>query len=256
MGCGNSKAVTTNQRYIALDSRFNDMQTASPKIKIGSGVKCIYNYICTLPFDALDDLRMQFWTVQTASNDIWKIIQKCCEEKDESKVDELIKKNEIVLLDNKLSYFYLKKQPNNVYHVPNFCLCEPIFVRDYSKYEQLYDVESDNNIRCKIFYHNDKTKHDMKIRNKATGFDFKYKIMKMLNINKMKYKMRLIYKGFEIEDVHCVYYHGINNQWWVFAITTKRNPKEDAYMEYADYRNKPTTVETDSNENEKANCTC
>jgi hypothetical protein len=75
----------------------------------------------------------------------------------------------------------------------------------------MYDQIEDENINIKVFYNNDNNYYDFKIRNKSTGFDLKYKISKKLGIDTIKNEVRILFRGQEILDSHCLYFFNIGD---------------------------------------------
>ena len=237
MGCGTSNTVEKegkdklqekneqeDDQLRNLDNKFNDMPESKTGLMIGFGLKRIPNYICPLAYDKLESLRKQFWMTRKKTDEIWVFLQQCCEaDEDESK--KILKANKIYCIDGTLSNSYYEKKPNYVYHIPNFCITDPIFERDFDKYEKIYDQTDDSIIKVNIFYQNQGENYTMKIRNKCTGFDFKHQFAKIINIDLKKNYIRLFNRGQEILDTHCLYYHSITSKDTIQAISNERPSK-------------------------------
>lgn len=211
-----------NDALISTDTKFQDFPNHTSNTFIGNGCKRMHNYQCILPYDKLDILREQFWLTRDHTDTNWNVLQKCCELKDDNKILSILKKHKLVLIEHYIGNTYAKKDPNYVYHIPNFCIIDPIFEKDFAKYEQLYDTTEDNQIECILWYYNEFKKYRIYMRNKNTGFDFKYKFLKLMNFTKSDINVRLFYKGQEILDTHCLYYHNVNNEGIIYVVTNPR----------------------------------
>lgn len=242
MGCGNTKTEEQNKNnkeqridpnvaitkipfldvLTATDNKFRDMPDSPTGRFVGKGIKRIPNYICILPYDKLDILREQFWMTRNKSDFIWEILQECCEI-DEIQAEQLLKTNNIVCLEGDLRETYSKEQPNFVYHIPNFCVADPFFEKNFEEYEKIYDEVDDMNIKVNILYQNENKRYAMKIRNKCTGFDFKHKFAKMIKLDKKCHSLRLFYRGQEILDTHCVYYHNVTEDALIYIVSFERS---------------------------------
>ena len=268
MGCENSKTdekktkettkeisdpnIATNIKIpfqdalTSTDKKFRDMPDSPTGTSVGKGVKKIPNYICVLPYDKLDILREQFWMTRNKTDSIWEILQECCEV-DEVQAEELLKTHHIVCLEGSLRDSYSREQPNYVYHIPNFCISDPFFERNYDQFEKIYDEVDDQNIKVNIFYHNDGKNYSLKIRNKMTGFDFKYIFAKMINLDKKKNNMRMFFQGQEILDIHCLYYHNVGDNATIYIMSHER--KSEYQIKNKRSKKKPEiTSETEKGE--------
>ena len=225
MGCGGTKEVvekTNNENLIQTDpnninfietitneAKFLDFEETKSNIFVGVGVKRIHNYICSLPYDKLDELREQFWESRNHSDGNWEILRECVEICDDKECNDLLKENKLIVLDKCISRCYNENFPNYIYKIPNFCIQDFIVEKDFEIYEKMYDQIEDENINVKVFYNNDNNVYDFKIRNKSTGFDLKYKISKKLGIDTIKNEVRIFFRGQEILDSHCLYFFNI-----------------------------------------------
>ena len=73
---------------------------------------------------------------------ILKAIWECCES--EANIDGiLLEADEMAFLNNDLRQDIVLMNPDHVYKVPNCCVCDPIFERDYDEIkEENKDIES------------------------------------------------------------------------------------------------------------------
>jgi len=227
MGCGGAKEIEkeppntnlvqtdpNNMPYIetiTTEAKFQDMEETKSNTYIGVGIKRIHNYLCSLPYDKLENLRNQFWETRNKIDGNWEILRECIEICDDLECNEILKENKLIVLDNCISRCYNENFPNYIYKIPNFCIQDFIVEKDFEIYEKMYDQIEDDNIDIKVFYNNDNKIYDFKIRNKSTGFDLKYKISKKLCIDTIKNEVRIFFRGQEIFDSHCLYFYNIGD---------------------------------------------
>ena len=226
MGCGGTKEIAqppnenlvqtdpNNLNYIETivnEGKFLDFEETKSNIFLGVGVKKIHNYICSLPYDKLYELREQFWESRNKTDGNWEILRECIEICDDKECNDLLKENNLIVIDKCISRSYNENYPNFIYKIPNFCIQDFIVEKDFEIYEKMYDQIEDENINIKVFYNNDNNYYDFKIRNKSTGFDLKYKISKKLGIDTIKNEVRILFRGQEILDSHCLYFFNIGD---------------------------------------------
>ena len=226
MGCGSSSPTVenneaqnanTNTNFPYQDiltnnefKKFQDMEETAKDRYIGEGMMKIHNYKCPLPIDKLESLREQFWLTRNQADKNWKTL-KSCMNLDETEAKKILDENDMVCVQNSIQNTYNKLQPSYIYHLPNFVVCDPVYEREYTNYEEVYDQIEDNIINVKLYYISQGLTYDVKIRNKDTGFDIIHKFIKFSKIDNRLYVIRVFYGGQEIEETHCVYYHQIKD---------------------------------------------
>ena len=246
MGCGSSTPTqekengsrnnnnnNTNFPYqdILTNNEFKKYQDMEETIKdryIGHGIMKIHNYKCPLAIDKLESLREQFWLTRNQADKNWKIL-KSCMGLDESEALKILSENDMVCVQNSIQNTYNKLQPSYIYHLPNFVISDPIYEREYTNYEEIYDSIEDNILNVKLQYISQGRTYDLKIRNKDTGFDIIHKFIKLSKIDNRLYTIRVFFGGQEIEETHCVYYHQIKNGDTLQILTTERGETPDTY---------------------------
>lgn len=247
MGCGSTKVevkeekeddndkkkIDTNIPYqdIITDSeykKFKDMEETPKERYIGEGIMRVHNYKCPLPIDKLETLREQFWLTRNQTDNNWKIL-KLCLDLDVAEAEKLLEENNIICLQNSIQNTYNKLQPNYIYHLPNFIICDPIYEKEYTNYEDVYDTVEDTNLNLKLCYVTKGITYNAKIRNKDTGFDIIHKFLKLSKIDNRLFVIRVFYGGQEIEETHCVYYHQIKDGDTLQILTTERGETVNTY---------------------------
>ena len=246
MGCGNTKVevkeekeddnkkmIDTNIPYqdIIADSeykKFKDMEETPNERYIGEGIMRVHNYKCPLPIDKLDSLREQFWLTRNQTDINWNIL-KLCIGLDVVEAEKFLEDNNIVCLQNSIQNTYNKLQPNYIYHLPNFVICDPIYEKEYTNYEDIYEQMEDTNFNLKLCYVTKGITYNVKIRNKDTGFDIIHKFIKLSKIDNRLFVIRIFFGGQEIEETHCVYYHQIKDGDTIQVLTTERGETANTY---------------------------
>ena len=287
MGCGSSSPTVenneaqnanTNTNFPYQDiltnnefKKFQDMEETAKDRYIGEGMMKIHNYKCPLPIDKLESLREQFWLTRNQADKNWKTL-KSCMNLDETEAKKILEENDMVCVQNSIqntynklqpSYIYHlpnfvvcdpvyereytnyeeiqntynKLQPSYIYHLPNFVVCDPVYEREYTNYEEVYDQIEDNIINVKLYYISQGLTYDVKIRNKDTGFDIIHKFIKFSKIDNRLYVIRVFYGGQEIEETHCVYYHQIKDGDTLQILTTERGETPDTYSKVFSKKN-------------------
>ena len=101
--------------------------------------------------------------------------------------------------------------PDIIFKVPNYCICDPIFERDYEGLKDIYNDIEEKNITI-ILYYLAKNK-DIKIEttNKTSVKEIKKQFAEKIQINFEKVKIRLLYRGLELLDDNLLCYNGVDN---------------------------------------------
>jgi hypothetical protein len=229
----NENKIDSNIPYqdIIADSvykKFKDMEETTKDRYIGEGIMRIHNYKCPLPIDKLESLRQQFWMTRNQTDNNWKILKQCIG-LDIAEAEKLLEENNIICLQNSIQNTYNKLQPNYIYHLPNFIVCDPIFEKEYTNYEEVYDTIEDTNLNLKLYYVTKGITYNTKIRNKDTGFDVIHKFIKLSKIDNRLYVIRIFYGGQEIEETHCIYFHQVKDGDTLQILTTERGDTANTY---------------------------
>ena len=64
--------------------------------------------------------------------------------------EKLLEANNQVCIESDLRHTYSRFQPNFIYHIPNYCINDPFYQKDFDGYEKLYDTVDDRNIKINI----------------------------------------------------------------------------------------------------------
>ena len=177
---------------------------------IGEGIKKIPSYICNIPYDKLNQLREKFWESKKRNRRVWKAIRECCES-DANTAVILLEAAEMACLNNNLRQVIELSNPDYIYKVPNFCICDPVFERDYDKIkENNKDIES---VKLKInLYYLSKNKNiKLHVTNKTHVIKVKEAFAKKMEIDLTTHKIRLLFRGQELLDENPLYYNNVED---------------------------------------------
>ena len=111
-----------------------------------------------------------------------------------------------------------------IFKIPNFCICDPIFERDYDEIKNNDENIIQKNIIIIICYRNDKNEMIEKkidnITNKTKVLEVKNKFAELSCIDMEKNKIRFFYKGFELLDDNLLWYDQVDNMSKIQCLVT------------------------------------
>ena len=112
-----------------------------------------------------------------------------------------------------------------VFKIPNYCICDPIFERDYDEIKMNEENIIEKNIIIIICFRNHnnhiKEKKIENIKNKKKEEEVKEKFAKKIDINMNEYKIRFFYKGFELLDENLLWYDKVENMAKIQCLVTQ-----------------------------------
>ena len=142
------------------------------------------------------------------------MLKECCEVDSETALI-LLQAANMTCVEGNLRKVIFNGKNECLFRVPNFCICDPLFERDYDEIQQNSNDIVEKNIIIIICYIDSnkemKEKKIENIRNKTKVIDLKKKFAEMNNINIEKNKIRLFYKGFELLDDNLLWYDKVEN---------------------------------------------
>ena len=114
---------------------------------------------------------------------------------------------------------------NILFRIPNFCICDPIFERNYDDIKNNNENIVEKNIVIIICYFNNKNEKKEKkienITNKSKVIDVKKKFAELMGIDMNKNKIRMFYKGIELLDDNLLFYDKIDNMAKIQCLVSK-----------------------------------
>ncbi len=112
-----------------------------------------------------------------------------------------------------------------VFKIPNYCICDPIFERDYDEIKMNEENIIEKNIIIIICFRNHnnhiKEKKIENITNKSKVIDVKKKFAELMGIDMNKNKIRMFYKGIELLDDNLLFYDKIDNMAKIQCLVSK-----------------------------------
>ena len=114
-------------------------------------------------------------------------------------------------VEGNLRKVYFLSNPDFIFKVPNFCICDPVFERDYEEIKKKYDKIAEKKITIILYYIAKKQNFKIETTNKTLVKDIKIIFSKNININFDEYKIRLFFKGLELLDDNLLCYNNIEN---------------------------------------------
>ena len=202
MGCSNSSekdddeqmrsyrnknnSFSSNDNISESSNEFKDFEEYNNKY-IGEGIKRIKSYKCPMPYNKLNELREKFWKSKKTNKYIWKVIRECCETDNETAAI-LLEAAECDCKEN-LTRVFLISNPDKIFRVPNFCVTDPMFERDY------------DNLNVKL-----------EVSNKNKVIEVKKMFADKIGIDMNHYKIRFLFKGQELIDENLLCYNNIENE--------------------------------------------
>ena len=192
------------------EKEFPDFEELNNGKFIGYGIKQIPSYKCLIPYDKLYELREEFWKEKISKNKRWKAIREICESDPDSAV-QLMEIAGFYCIDN-IRTIYEIENPKNSYKIPNYCINDPIFERDYEVFKEKNNSIENIPIIIFCFITNDMKEIKLNVFNKSSGKEIKELISKEIDKPLENYKFRLFFSGQEILDDHLLFYHNIENK--------------------------------------------
>ena len=114
-------------------------------------------------------------------------------------------------VEGNLRKVYFLLNPDFIFKVPNFCICDPVFERDYEEIKKKYDKIAEKKITIILYYIAKKQNFKIETTNKTLVKDIKIIFSQNININFDEYKIRLFFKGLELLDDNLLCYNNIEN---------------------------------------------
>ena len=112
-----------------------------------------------------------------------------------------------------------------VFKIPNYCICDPIFERDYDEIKRNEENIIEKNIIIIICFRNHnnhiKEKKIENITNKTKVEEVKKIFADKVGINIDKNKIRFFYKGFELLDENLLWYDKVENMAKIQCLITQ-----------------------------------
>ena len=101
--------------------------------------------------------------------------------------------------------------PEYIFKVPNYCICDPVFERDYEQIkEKNKDIESVK-LKITLFYLAKNKNIKLHVTNKTSVKKVKEAFAKKMEIDLNTHKVRLLFRGQELMDENPLYYNNVQD---------------------------------------------
>ena len=96
-------------------------------------------------------MRESFWNSKKKYKVLWDVLKECCETDSETAVI-LLEAATMECLEGNLRKVYFISNPDYIFKVPNYCICDPVFERDYDTLKNKCNSEQEKNITIILYY--------------------------------------------------------------------------------------------------------
>ena len=114
-------------------------------------------------------------------------------------------------VNNDLRQVIVLTNPDYVYKVPNFCICDPIFERDYDKIKAKNEGIESIKIKITLFYLAQNKNIKLHVTNKTHVKKIKEAFAKKMNFDLKTHKIRLLFRGQELLDKNPLYFNNVED---------------------------------------------
>ena len=148
---------------------------------------------------------------------IWRIINQACVY-DELRANMLLEEYGLTTESGCINHII--DSDGNHYHIPNYCINDPFFERQYKKKKNVEEKK----VKIKLFEPTGNINEEKTVSNTMTGKELKELFKKEHDIGD-NFNLRLFFGGMEITDDHYLYQHNLKNG---FKIQVMKLPKIDS----------------------------
>lgn len=115
----------------------------------------------------------------------------------------------MAVVKNDLRQVIVLQHPDIIFKVPNFCVCDPIFERDYTKLRESYKEIQEKKIKIILYYLAENKDISIHATNKTSVKKIKEAFAKNKDIDLNTHKIRLLFRGQELLDENLLYYNNV-----------------------------------------------
>ena len=198
---------------------FPDMEEWEGERYKGIGIKRMKGYKCNLQIDKLNLKRDEFWNKRNSHGNpnykIWRVINQACVY-DEYRANVLLEEYNLTTFNGCINHIVDKK--GNHYNIPNYCINDPYFEREYKIKENI----EKKILKINLYEVANNTNTVIEVDNLITGLELKKLFCKKNNISFDDFNIRMFFSGMEISNEHFLYQYNIKND---FKIQVMRVPR-------------------------------
>ena len=198
---------------------FPDMEEREGERYKGIGIKRMKGYKCNLQIDKLNLKRDEFWNKRNSHGNpnykVWRVINQACVY-DEYRANVLLEEYNLTTFNGCINHIVDKK--GNHYYVPNYCINDPYFEKEYKIKEDIEKKE----LKINLYEVANNTNSVLEVNNLITGLELKKLFCKKNDISFDDFNIRMFFSGMEISNEHFLYQYNIKND---FKIQVMRVPR-------------------------------
>ena len=250
--------ILSNKKKLALSNKqdiqaiineqkqeFPDMEEWEGERYKGIGIKKMKGYKCNLQIDKLNQKRDEFWNKRNSHGSpnykTWRVINQACVY-DEYRANVLLEEYNLTTFNGCINHIIDKK--GNHYNVPNYCINDPYFEKEYKIKENIEKKD----LKINLYEVANNKNSILEVNNLVTGLELKKLFCKENNISFEDFNIRMFFSGMEISNEHFLYQNNIKND---FKIQVMRVPRLKSDLEKEENKIGKKEVKKEENRNEK-----
>jgi len=226
---------------------FPDMEEWEGERYKGIGIKRMKGYKCDLQIDKLNLKRDEFWNKRNSHGSpnykVWRVINQACVY-DEYRANVLLEEYNLTTFNGCINHIVDKK--GNHYYIPNYCINDPYFEKEYKIQENIEKKE----LKINLYEVANNTNTILEVNNLITGLELKKLFCNKNNISFDEYNIRMFFSGMEISNEHFLYQYNIKNDFKIQVMRVPR-PKTDETKEKKEDKKEEEEVKNEKKENNK-----
>ena len=118
---------------------------------------------------------------------------------------------EMACVKDNLREVMILANPDIIFHVPNYCICDPVFERDYDKIKEENKNIEEKKIVVLLYYLALNKTIKIHATNKTKIIKLKEAFAKNMNIDLNTHKIRLLFRGQELLDENKLCYNKVED---------------------------------------------
>ena len=231
---------------------FPDMEEWEGERFKGIGIKRMKGYKCNLQIDKLNQKRDEFWNKRNSHGNpnykTWRVINQACVY-DEYRANVLLEEYNLTTFNGCINHIVDKK--GNHYNIPNYCINDPYFEREYKIKENI----EKKILKINLYEVANNTTSILEVTNLITGLELKKLFCKKNNISFDDFNIRMFFSGMEISNEHFLYQYNIKNDFKIQVMRVPRpktnEKKEEKNVETKEIKNEEKEENKGGNKNDK-----
>jgi hypothetical protein len=164
-------------------------------------------------------VRKEFW--ENKRTRTWLVLKTCCEADACNfnfkilylvSAQQFLNEEDLRCLGTNMRCIVCVSNPDIIYNIPNFCIVDPIFEKDFITPKNKEDKIIDKNITIFLNYVFNNEEYSFSVSHKIKGKELKELYSETAKKPLTNYRIRLLFKGQEINDNHSLFYHNIQSK--------------------------------------------